>query len=219
MKKIIFYIVISFINMSCFSQSIDVENKHKENFRDINGAYYEDINSVFNPFEGNWLYSLTNSDGTITSIRFKVKKLENQLYHYSVKNINYHQDVIIVGYQYIENNIEKVNTLNIVDDDIINFINCAISGNGILLPDDKPICFNCFPLEKRVELLYFEPNSKDKYANIILRKTINTSGNEVLEVKIYSPIQHRLINVNNPSQEPEGYFTLPFGNFVLIKQP
>ena len=208
---------MSFFNISCFSQNIDIENKHKENFRDIDGAYYQDINYVFNPFEGNWLYSITNSDGTITSIRFKVKKLENQIYHYSVKNINYNQDVVIVGYQYIENNIEKVNTLNIVDDKNINFISCSMSGNGILTADDKPECTNCQTLEKRVNLLYFEPNSKDRYANVILRKTINNSGNEILEVKIYST-QHKLINANNLSSEPEGYFTLPFGNFVLIKQ-
>jgi hypothetical protein len=213
--KIYIIILNIFVLSICNSQIIDINNKYSDNFIDVNGAYYKDINNVFATFEGDWLYSITNTDGTITSLRFKVKKLENQPYHDPVANINYTQDVLIVGYQYVENNIEKVNSLNIVDQDI-NFINCSLSGDVILLPNESPICSNCSSNEKRVELLYYEPNSKSQYRNLILRKTM--SGiNEVLEIKFYTTY-HKMKIANNPFPVDYGYFNIPNQEFTLIKQ-
>lgn len=65
------------------------------------GYNIKDLNSLLNPFEGTYLYA----NGT-TSFKIILVKKEHQY------NGRYYEDLIIGEYQYIENGIERVNTLS-----------------------------------------------------------------------------------------------------------
>lgn len=64
------------------------------------GYYLKDTNNILNQFEGTYVYSLNNI------FKISLKKIVNQ-------PVNSHfEDMIIGEYQYIENSIEKINTLS-----------------------------------------------------------------------------------------------------------
>ena len=69
-------------------------------------VYYKDIDNDFNRFEGTWL--LTNGTTTLTII------LEKKVMSYIqnvMSNTNYYRDALVGEYRYVENGIEKINTL------------------------------------------------------------------------------------------------------------
>jgi hypothetical protein len=93
--------IIFFISTSIFAQSpiIDIEEYTYKS--EIENAYYKDINNYFNDFEGTWLYTNGN-----TSLKIVLTKETMQ---YTGK---FYTDGITGEYQYIENGLEKRNTLS-----------------------------------------------------------------------------------------------------------
>lgn len=69
------------------------------------GFYFKDINNDFNSFEGTWEYTSGN-----TSLTISFRKRINV--HQQSEISNYHLDALVGEYKYIENGIEKVNTLS-----------------------------------------------------------------------------------------------------------
>src|SRR5690606_103459 len=64
-------------------------------------SYYKDLNNKLNPFEGTWLY--TNGNTSLKII------LEKRLMQF---NGDYYIDLIVGEYRYVENGVEKINTLS-----------------------------------------------------------------------------------------------------------
>jgi hypothetical protein len=86
------------------------------------GYYYKDINYLLDPFVGTYLYTNGN-----TSFKIVLKKMIQ-----SSCNDYYYEDLIIGAYQYIENGVEKVNTLSELNNTYSDGIKYPICGNQIL---------------------------------------------------------------------------------------
>ena len=101
MKKINFIVLMLFV-ISCKAQ-IPIKSIYDDT--DINGAYYKDTNNDFDKFVGTWKY--TNG---ITSLTITLQK-KAQYHKFHSNGDNYYLDVMVGEYKYIENGVEKINTL------------------------------------------------------------------------------------------------------------
>ena len=168
-----------------------------------NGYYLRDNNNLLNTFEGTYQY--TNSN-TILKIVL-VKKIQQY-------NQEFYEDLIIGEYQYIENGIEKINTLTEINNVYIEQrfhkidINFLVNNNFKLFP-----CLDCFSNEKRLYASILDP-STNSYADIVIRKTI-INGQEALKINIIN-FKKGLTIVNGIATESN--FSLPLEEYVLIKQ-
>jgi len=99
-SKNIFIILFVSFAIQCKAQTpiIDLQDWRGQI---IPNMYLKDTNNVLNPFEGTWIYTNGN-----TSLKIILVK-KNMTY-----SPNYYEDLIIGEYQYIENGIEKFNSLS-----------------------------------------------------------------------------------------------------------
>lgn len=193
MKKIIF--ILSIFSISCFGQTpiIDIKTWNTDI---IPNMYLKDIDNNFNQFEGTWLY--TNGNTSLKIIL--VKKLMQ-------KRGRYFEDIIIGEYQYIENGVEKFNSLNDLNT-IYPYMNrYKINGNWyrnyLLSPFNTVL-----PNETRLKL-YF----KDNLSGDIVIQRIMVSGQPALE------ILKRSGQIVSKITDPYIDALVPDGEYILIKQP
>jgi hypothetical protein len=194
-------IALIFVFVSCKAQSpiLDISESGSEL---PNGYYLKDINNLLNQFEGTYLYIDSNTS-------FKIVLIKKILQY----NGKYYEDLIIGEYQYIENGIEKINTLNEINitysDQAFHKIasNLLVNNNFRLLP-----CTDCLINEKRLHSLIMDPISK-KYADLIMRRT-SENNQEIMKIVITQPSAGPYVE----SEGPGLAFSLPLGQFTLIKQ-
>tara|TARA_R110001599_G_C11974559_1_gene634292 strand:- start:50 stop:577 length:528 start_codon:yes stop_codon:yes gene_type:complete len=165
-----------------------------------NNSYYKDINNVLNNFEGTWLYTNGN-----TSLKIKLVK--------SLKYFNgkYYEDLLVGGYQYIKDGIEKINTLSDANDPSIGR-NAGIRGNNIYKSCKYLPINDCVDGEKNLDLSINDIPKNGHIGDLrLFKRTIN--GQEALKANI---IMNYLRDVNGELPNP----TLPWkmANIVLIKQ-
>lgn len=201
MKKIIIFTLYIF-SIGCTAQNpiIDIT---AQNGTPIIGAYYIDYNLLLNQFEGTWLY--TNGSN---SLKIVLVKKEMQY------NTQYYEDLIIGEYEYIENGVEKVNTLSTINNNYSNQILHGIAGNSAISNTNKPPCNDCVAFEKRLRLMFTEPNS-ELYGQMIVRK-IMIGSEEAIKIIIRKTGDASVwIEGTTP---PPSDFMVPSGEYTLIKQ-
>lgn len=200
MKKIILIITIGLFFYNCKAQSpvLNIETTFSSDVP-VN-AYYKDANNILNNFEGTWLY--TNGNNTLKII------LAKSTQHFNGK---YYEDLLIGGYQYIENGVEKINTLT--DADNLNLgDNASIEGNNIYNNCKYSPVDDCVDGEKNLHLSIKDVPLEGHIGDLrLFKRTIN--GQEVLKVNIS---MNYLRDVSGELPDP----TLPWKmeNIVLIKQ-
>ena len=144
MKNFITIILITLININCKAQNIN--NTTNTDYTNLpNGCYLRDINNYLTPYVGEWKYTNGN-----TFILIKIRKIINY------NNGTYKEDMLIGEYQYVENGIEKINTLANFNTNFPDQYFHDINGN-MLTDNIKPQkCIDCgsFP---RVKLTYSDP--------------------------------------------------------------
>ena len=200
MKKIVYYIITIFsITNYCYSQNPIIDLNQRDGTR-LNGAYYKDVNNVLNPFEGTWLYV----NGS-TSLKIKLLKKENE------SNGKYSEDIIIGGYEYIENGILKANTLPESFPSSTFSSRYFINGNSFLYNNSYPPCNTCTPGEKR---LHISLRDGGYYRNLILKREI-INGQVQLKATL-QPLTTVYYRYDEP--EPEINLAIPHGEYTLIKQ-
>ena len=168
MKNIILIIVIFLAVLNCKAQSpiLSIKNIGLKN---QSNAYYKDIDNELNPYEGTWVHT----DGN-TSLKIKLVKNEK------AKEVNYYEDLIIGGYQYIENGVEKINRLSDADNQTFDY-DTVIHGNSLLnkckyLPFEN----DCIQGQTvMLSLLFDDPISKGHVADLKVMK-ITVNGQEAL---------------------------------------
>lgn len=167
------------------------------------GYYLKDTNNILNQFEGTYVYSLNNI------FKISLKKIVNQ-------PVNSHfEDMIIGEYQYIENSIEKINTLSSLNTNYSDqFLKHSIASMYILENKNSWLwkCPECNSNEKRL-VLRIRDRLTNRFANLLIRKTIE-NRQQVLKVKINS-VSAAIWEEGTP--EPPA-FALPTGEFTMIKQ-
>jgi hypothetical protein len=167
-----------------------------------NGYYLKDTYDLLNQFEG--IYQYTNGS-TILKIVL-VKKIQQY-------NGKYYEDLIIGEYQYIENGIEKVNTLSELNTVYSNQRVHKIDSNFLVGNSFKLLpCTSCLTNEKRLYASIMDTISK-RYADLIMRRTTE-GGQEVMKIVITNPSGGAYLE----SEGPGPNFSLPLGELTLIKQ-
>jgi hypothetical protein len=168
MKNIIILIIAIVLTIECNAQS-KVVNIMTPTNRTVDGAYYKDTDNDLDAFVGTWVYT----DGNTSLKIIFVKELK----YYDGKN---YEDLLIGEYQYIENGVEKINTLSRLESISSKIWEHMINGNTICENDYYPECDDCLPNEKRVRLFIFDP-IQDVAGNLLLRK-ITVDGKPALKV-------------------------------------
>lgn len=199
--KIFKIIIITLLAITCKAQTpvIDISQSR---FGQPDGYYMKDINNYLNPFEGTYIYS----NGT-TSFKVVLVKKEQQY------NGRYYEDLIIGEYQYVENGIEKVNTLNQINTVYNDQRSHSIDGNWIVDNNFRMWkCPTCPINEKRLKCSIMDILT-NRYASLIFQRTVE-AGQQVMKIKI-SHVTGVTIVSGQPTP-PD--FSLPQGEFTLIKQ-
>ena len=145
MKKYI--LIFALFSIVCKAQS-PVKSLYLKGGDNISGAYYKDIDNDFNKFVGTWEYVT----GT-TSFKIVFQK-KQQIF---IDEYNAYYDVLIGEYRYIENGIEKVNTLAMLDSPPADIYNHNIVSGAILKNTSAPVCNDCATGERRVALQFSDP--------------------------------------------------------------
>ena len=149
--------------------------------------------------------------------------MRNQILRESTPN--YYTDYLIGEYQYIENGIEKINTLPSINYSTENtfkdlkFTHHLISISRIKFPNTFPRCNECLPNERRLEMVLSEPNYDGmgfENNTFVIRRFVE-GGVVKLKVWFYNLTQTTRIDENGVEHKPAPYI-LPTGEYVLIKQ-
>ena len=201
MKNIFIILSIFTIALNCKAQSpvfdlLDMQNRIK----DIYGAYHKDMNNLLNPFEGTYVYS----NGNILLKIILKKKVMSSMNGYL------YEDLIVGEYQYIENGIEKINTLNELSVNHPNAWNYSIGANRIITSGNTG-CEECLPNEKALSGGLAE-SSTHNTADLIIRR-INVNG--IQAIKIFVMWRMRYKKETDP-MPPKASF--PGGEYILTRR-
>lgn len=186
------------LSFGSFSQTSTVDITSMKGERKA-GTYYKDTHNYLNPFEGTWRYT----NGT-TSIKIVLVKKKTH-------NSGYDEDKIVGEYQYIENGVEKINTLSDINTVYPNQIQHTINGNTLINPTSRPVCTNCAAGEKRLRLSLSETGS---FGSMVARKVVE-NGQEAIQIRLG---RHNGIAIVEGTTPPPEVPVLPSGEYVLIKQ-
>jgi hypothetical protein len=214
--KLIGHIIFLFIfSISCKSQILDAYDNNTIVGK-LDGAYYKDLNNFRDQFVGTWVYS----HGT-TSLTIKIQKRDNLLYFNGLNT--YNQDVLIGEYKYIENGIEKINTLDNINNnygtDYKENWEHNLFGSMFIRHSSFPICNECEPNEKRMKFSYSEPNYDGMgvaNGHVVVRK-FTENGVHKIKIWFYTTNQTQRHDANSNPIIPAP-FKIPFGEYILIKQ-
>jgi hypothetical protein len=209
MEKIAFAIIILF----CFSLSAQspIININSTGHREIVNAYYKDIDNFQNQFVGTWVYT----DATKT-IRFKFVKKE-MFYYQSVTN--YYADYLIGEMQYIENGVEKINSLMNLNINQTSIFTYSLHSYGKVYNDAYPKCLECPDDVQRMAMSYSEPTNDDVglAAAFVMRRA---DENGVQKIKIQYILTNGPAGLKSDFETPSSTtnFTIPYGDFTLLKE-
>jgi len=206
MKNIILTITIGLIFYNCKAQNpvFFMEDANVTKSKAPNNSYYKDANNTLNTFKGTWLYSNGNTS-------LKIILVKKEMYHYQAGTRSYYEDLLVGGYQYIKDGVEKINTLSDANNPSMGR-KASIMGNNIfnnckLLPIN-----DCADGEKNLSLSIKDIPANGHFGSLRLFKRI-INGKETLKANI---IMDYLGDANGRAPDP----TLPWKmeNIVLIKQ-
>jgi hypothetical protein len=193
--------IITILTMHCKAQTPIIDISQSE-LGLPDGYYVKDINNILNQFEGTYIYSNGN-----TTLKLVLEKKIQQF------NGKYYEDLIIGEYQYIENGIEKVNTLSQLNTIYNNQRKHNINGNFTVNKDYRKFpCPQCGINEKRLSAK-IRDESTNRFADINMRRTTE-NGQQIMKIKIFNILG---VSYSESGQTPPS-FSLPQGEFTLIKQ-
>ena len=213
MKKKLFSVIIAIVTLSCKAQT-PIFDKYESKYGSVQNAYYKDLNNLHNQYLGTWLYT----NGT-TSLKVIFQK-RDQIY-----NDKYYSDYLVGEYQYIENGVEKVNTLNNINTNYGSDIEDVRKHNMLSLSwikyaSTRPKCIECPANEGRLEMSIGEPALREikGLSNSFVLRRFFENGVEKLKVWFISDIKQGLVFDANDNPIDVSRFSLPFGTYILTKQ-
>ncbi|HET8809138.1 MAG TPA: DUF6705 family protein [Flavobacteriaceae bacterium] len=200
MKKL-FIILSVFLSGTSLNAQITLSDIEDINYPEA-GVYYKDVNHILDPFVGTWLYTNGNS-----SFKIVLEKKVNLPFNNGI----YYEDILVGAYRYVENGVEKVNTLNDLNYNYNSRSPYEIYGHSVMTGVALGQT-DVMPNEKWLVLVISDPVSGSADQLFIKKTTVN--GQEAIEIFIYHHIGTR--HVNDPIPPPISY---PLSTeMVLIKQ-
>jgi hypothetical protein len=179
----------------------------------VPGAYYKDLQNDMNRFEGEWKYEQGNN-----LLIVKIQKKEMQFIDYG--HISVYEDFLVAEYRYVENGVEKINTLPNI---LINYpdpYDYNIKANIITkpIPNNPLVCPNCGPNDVMVEGYFRDPERDiNGYEPVVVFR--HKIENGVEKVFLTMRIFGFKLPYSDGTVSPYDRYNLPQGRYELIKQP
>jgi len=207
MKNIIILIcIINFFACKAQHPIVSLHNSPVDYGED--GYYFKDINNDLNPFEGTWVYS--NGDTFFTLILQK-----KSLSHVSSNLSNYYTDALIGEYKYVENGIEKINTLQNLTINYSNHFKYNIDFT-IISKFGQLGCVDCQPGNIYLRGSYGEPDCDRWMSPVLTARYFIENGVE--KIDLHFSAGERIMTDMYGNPPPCDEYALPFGEYILIKQ-
>lgn len=201
MKNITTTICLLFMFINCKAQTLVFDISKNFGTENPTGAYYKDTQNLLNPFVGTFVYT----NGT-TSFKIELKKKEM-----SSVNGRYYEDLIVGAFKYVENGVQKVNTLGSLMLNQENGWKYPIHGSLIL--DGKELgCDECTDTEKRLRISISD-DSADRIGKLDIRRIIH-NGQQAIKVDLWWDVDWRR-RPTDPVIQPA---RIPSGTYIMIKQ-
>ncbi|MCO6147539.1 DUF6705 family protein [Flavobacterium sp. NRK1] len=198
---------LTLLFISCISKAQTIKSLYDDEYTTVEGVYYKDTHNDFDNFTGTWKYT----SGT-TSLTITLQKKTMIPSKYGSADI--FQDMLVGEYKYIENGIVKINTLPQLSLDLDPF-DYNIAGSIIVGPLSQ-YCLNCSSNDRKV-LLFF--NDPDRYilgmSGEMFFERADSGNVQKLKLK-FRATGNRLVEVG--TTPPYTSFTVPFGEYILVKQ-
>ncbi len=203
MKKLIM-IAIAFLSFSCKAQQHIVGLYSNEDF-DTNSNYYlKDLDNDFDKFIGTWKWE----DGN-TSLTFKLDKEIK----YQLDATSMYKDMLVGEYQYVENGVEKANTLSNFDNPSLKGADHRICGFSIISKISRPKCDECTIDERRARISISHQTAEDVTSTLVLRYVVE-GGVEKLKIRIFGGGPRFVEEDRTDPVELD----VPHGEYTLTKQ-
>ncbi len=201
MKKTLILITIASF-LSCKAQTI-VPLYGSDDFDDNSNFYLKDVHDNFNKFEGRWKYTENNISFTLLFKKELKVPTSSGLF----------VDYLLGEYQYVENGVEKVNTLNLIDSSSIQYYEHLITGSSLVDKNARPACDTCSINDRGVRLTIRHPDLNDVYSEMIVRH-FTDNGVE----KIRATLLGGGPGLIAPDRTDPVTIDIPDGEYILIKQ-
>lgn len=188
------------LTFACKAQSpiIDIDDRQTEL---IDGAYLKDVYNELDKFVGTWLY--TNGS---TSLKVVFQK-KTQVF-----NDNWYEDLLVGEYKYVENGVEKINTLSNLNN-LQDVYDHNLTGCLIIYKKGFPGCSNCEIGEKRVKIDFSDPSLNLEHLPEMYMG-LRFLNELVPKMQIDFAGKGTSVLPEGANGEP----SLPFGRYVLVKQ-
>ena len=213
MLKFTFEIVLVLLIVSNINAQNPVIPLYNGDFKDTENAYYKDVSNLHNLYVGEWLYT-NGLDSLIIKLR------ERPMQNVSGRFASYYIDQLIGEYQYIENGVEKINTLDNFGQNHTGIADYNLFAYSLKCKNSFPKCIECTDGEKRLVLIIQEPalnHLSGLRDNFIMRHYVE---NGVEKIKLIFPYYGGNIVINDNTQQLSDIdrFTVPYGTYILVKQ-
>ena len=216
MKTYICSLILGLTFFNIYSQSPIIPRFGGESVGRVEGAYYKDINGFFDQYIGTWLYS---NDGNSFKITF-VKKL---MFYNVTGPKNYYEDYLIGEYQYIENGVEKVNTLSNLNNSFTDITDYNLYSQARIFKSTYPLCPECGEDERRLLLNFNEPSRRNIWNGIsndfVIRKFTENGVTKLKVQFVYTGNGLESLNTMDGPPANINSFSVPYGEYIFVKQP
>ncbi|RAR48100.1 DUF6705 family protein [Flavobacterium lacus] len=174
----------------------------------VQGAYYKDLNNDLDQFIGSWVFSDSNTTLTITIVK------KTQFFNL---DRNVYIDYLVGEYHYEVNNQTIVNSLSNLNQNFSNIYDYNIYGYSIINKRKAPVCPECNLNERRVKLRFKDPiRNAPGLSGIITLRRVDENGVQKTHMRLQQTGSIIPIDDTPPTYMS---FHVPWGQYVLIKQP
>ena len=198
MRNIYFILII--LSFSCKAQNI--VSIYNTPLSAPQAPYYKDIDSDFNPLEGEWKWENGNSSLTIQMQKMTM-----------ISQGNGYSDIMIGEYKYIENGTELVNYLPLVPN-TSNLQTHNLWG-GIITTLNKgfPPCAECAPNTRFIIVSVTETDKPGLYGKMVMAH-FTENNVEKIRMRIWNTYNENVsVDYTGPND-----ITIPEGVYTLVKQ-
>ncbi|MEM6516314.1 MAG: DUF6705 family protein [Bacteroidota bacterium] len=171
------------------------------------GTYYKDLDNDFDKFIGTWKWE--SNDSIITIVLQK----KEDVY---IPSNNQYEDYIVGEYKFTVNGNVIQDYLGRLNDPNLSGDDHHIAGNTILENGQLPVCDDCPIGERRIFLVFTDPEREYMLSALALR---SLSQGQVLSTEP-AQLHGTLFTFSTsvvPIDEPEN-IRIPFGEYIFVKQ-
>jgi hypothetical protein len=212
MKNIVLTLVVIFSSYLTNAQN-PIIDLYSEKPSTIGGEYYQDVDNFQDQYVGTWLYTNGN-----TSIKIVFNK--KTMFYDASNDKKYYEDLLIGEYVYIENGVQKVNTLNNLNITTTNHFDYNLYSVTRISKNKFPKCTECNENEYRMYMFINEPLRRSMDApghHFVMRKYLE-NGVEKLKVVFNTDSGMYFEDKATGSRTNLFTFSLPYGTYILTKQ-